>query len=221
MAGLQMVYHVVVEGTIGAGKSTLVNNIHPLLATHFGNSWIVPEPINHWLAYGSSKENVLKNMYTNPKQYSFLFQVVASVTKVKELVEVNQEVKGVKIAERSLEAQSKVFIPNLSHKNMLTIAEKEVLEEMIELMLLQNGVKPDLILYLQASPESVMKRIRMRNRTEENGITLEYLSELHERYENWLTDPEIKTPVIIINAEDITTVMPENVVKQIVQSLEK
>jgi deoxyadenosine/deoxycytidine kinase len=104
---------------------------------------------------------------------------------------------------------------------MLTIAEKEVLEEMIELMLLQKGVKPDLILYLQASPESVMKRIRMRNRTEENGITLEYLSELHERYENWLTDPKIKTPVIIINAEDITTVMPENVVKQIVQSLEK
>jgi deoxyadenosine/deoxycytidine kinase len=93
MAGLQMVYHVVVEGTIGAGKTTLVKNILPLLKSHF-QCWIIPEPIDHWLAYGSSKENVLGLMYANPKQYSFLFQVVASVTKVKELVEQNQEVKG-------------------------------------------------------------------------------------------------------------------------------
>jgi deoxyadenosine/deoxycytidine kinase len=217
MAGL----HVVIEGSIGSGKTTLTNGLLPFLKHYFTKAQIVPEPIQKWTSYGSQKDNILDKMYKNPKRNSFLFQVIASVTKVKELVEIGKDEKGIKLAERSLEAQSKVFIPHLSQDNMLTASEKEALIEMIDIMLLQPGVKPDLILYLQASPDAVMSRIKLRNRAEEKGITMEYLTKLHIHYENWLTDPLIQTPVIIIDAEDITKVKPENVVKQIVQFSEK
>jgi len=48
------------------------------------------------------------------------------------------------------------------------------------------GLIPDGFIYLRASPDTCHKRMMVRKRAEEGGVTLDYLRGLHEKHESWL-----------------------------------
>ncbi len=48
------------------------------------------------------------------------------------------------------------------------------------------GLIPDGFIYLRASPDTCHKRMMLRKRAEEGGVTLDYLQGLHEKHESWL-----------------------------------
>ncbi|GJW03516.1 deoxynucleoside kinase [Tanacetum coccineum] len=48
------------------------------------------------------------------------------------------------------------------------------------------GLIPDAFIYLRASPDTCHKRMMLRKRAEEGGVSLEYLRDLHEKHESWL-----------------------------------
>lgn len=48
------------------------------------------------------------------------------------------------------------------------------------------GLIPDGFIYLRASPDTCHKRMKLRQRAEEGGVSLEYLHGLHEKHESWL-----------------------------------
>lgn len=48
------------------------------------------------------------------------------------------------------------------------------------------GLIPDGFIYLRASPDTCHKRMLLRKRTEEGGVSLDYLRGLHEKHESWL-----------------------------------
>ena len=49
-----------------------------------------------------------------------------------------------------------------------------------------KGLIPDGFIYLAASPETCMRRMKLRGRGEEGGVSLEYLENLHSKHEEWL-----------------------------------
>jgi len=49
-----------------------------------------------------------------------------------------------------------------------------------------KGLIPDGFIYLAASPETCMRRMKLRGRGEEGGVSLEYLENLHAKHEEWL-----------------------------------
>ena len=208
--------HVAIEGNFGAGKSPLVRNMQQLLMKSTA-CIVIPESVNQWVAFGTQKTNVLNLMYSEPDKYSFLFQMVASITKVEELVE--KEIEGVKLVERSLQAQQACFIPLLYENKAISLETKEVLDRTIELLLsYMPGVKPDLIIYLHTTPQAAMKRIITRGRPEESGIAIEYLARLHQKYEGWLRDPNFNTPVITVFASDVTAIIkPHELAEKIIK----
>ena len=59
------------------------------------------------------------------------------------------------------------------------------------------------VVYLRTSPETCLERIKTRNRPEEHSITLDYLYQLHECHEQWLSPRTrtMTTPVLIIDAD--------------------
>ena len=54
------------------------------------------------------------------------------------------------------------------------------------------------LVYLRAKPETCLERIRTRNRPAEQSITLEYLQQLHQRHEQWLSSTN--TAVLTVDA---------------------
>jgi deoxyadenosine/deoxycytidine kinase len=63
-----------------------------------------------------------------------------------------------------------------------------------------NAKKPDVLnfLYLKCTPETSHRRVNIRGREEETGISLDYLREIHERHEEWLS---VEKNVTVLDAE--------------------
>lgn len=61
----------------------------------------------------------------------------------------------------------------------------------------------DYIIYLRTTPRVVLERIKIRQRTEENSITLQYLQNIHKLHEAWINalieDDKIK--IIVLNGD--------------------
>ena len=65
--------------------------------------------------------------------------------------------------------------------------------------------KPNMIIYLDVTPQESIERIRCRNRDCETGITLEYLTALHAAYEEFIVDISRVIPVIRVNYSKFRT----------------
>jgi deoxyadenosine/deoxycytidine kinase len=63
------------------------------------------------------------------------------------------------------------------------------------------GSEPDLLIYLRSSVPTLVSQIQKRGRDYEKSISIEYLSNLNERYEKWIAD--YKGKVLIIEADNI------------------
>jgi deoxyadenosine kinase len=60
-------------------------------------------------------------------------------------------------------------------------------------------VYPDVLIYLQVSPEVSMQRITERGRNAEGGITLDYMENLHQGYESFIEEMEHYTRVLTLD----------------------
>jgi deoxyadenosine/deoxycytidine kinase len=61
--------------------------------------------------------------------------------------------------------------------------------------------EPDLLIYLRSSVPTLVSQIQKRGRDYEKSISIEYLSNLNDRYEKWIE--EYKGKVLIIEADDL------------------
>ena len=73
-------------------------------------------------------------------------------------------------------------------------------------------LKPDLVIYLRSTPEAVYQRMQNRMRSEESSVWLEYLTDVHHFYEQWLKSSNSNTltlseneniicPIVTLNAD--------------------
>ena len=65
--------------------------------------------------------------------------------------------------------------------------------------------KPNVIIYLDVSPERSMERIESRGRAVESGITLAYLQALHQGYQHFVTEISRVIPVIRVDYDRFST----------------
>jgi len=63
--------------------------------------------------------------------------------------------------------------------------------------------KPDIILYLRASPETLMSRIARRGRDSEKGIGIDYIRRLNDAYEDWMRRAVEDTEVLTIDTDQV------------------
>ena len=63
--------------------------------------------------------------------------------------------------------------------------------------------KPDLIVYLKASPEVLVERIASRGRPSEQGISIDYLARLNRAYDDWIRRARADTEVLEIDTDHV------------------
>lgn len=116
---------------------------------------------------------------------------------------------NIKIFESSLDATIHVFLKAHELCNTITNTEKLILAEWYKLLKRIIPVRMDAIIYIQTSPQTAMKRLKHRNRPEEQPIKLKYLQIIHDLYNHWLNNCSC-TQIIFINGnQDVNGMMNE------------
>ena len=68
-------------------------------------------------------------------------------------------------------------------------------------VMMSTAKAPDLLIYLRSSIPHLVAQIQKRGREYEQGISIEYLSGLNERYEKWIAD--YKGRLLVIDGDDL------------------
>jgi thymidylate kinase len=182
-----------VDGIVGSGKSTVINEVYKILSRnkkHSLNVVIIPEPLNLFSVYHSlfnKTHNPLQCAYENPQQNAAIAQLHflrSSVeyygAKLKYL-----DRNDIAISERSMES-SPVFIKNYFKVGIFSSMVKDyMLDEVTRSNAASNCedlLFPHIIFRLKTTPQIALDRIVARGRAEEKGMSLEYLEMLDTTY---------------------------------------
>ncbi|XP_015278486.1 PREDICTED: deoxyguanosine kinase, mitochondrial [Gekko japonicus] len=185
-----------IEGNIAVGKSTFVR----LLKKAFPEWHMTTEPVSKWqnvqaaqsnqASSSQSFGNLLQMVYQEPYRWSYTFQTYSCLSRLKAQLQplpVKPQ-EFVQIFERSVYSDRYVFAKNLFEIGHLTEIEWIIYQDWHTFLLqaFGNRVALDGFLYLRASPEVCLERLRQRARPEEKEVQLRYLEQLHSQHENWL-----------------------------------
>jgi deoxyguanosine kinase len=176
--------HIVVEGPIGVGKTSLANK----LSARFAAEMVLEDPksnpfLERFYAEGAR--------YALPTQLFFLFQ---RVNQLRDL------------AQRDLFSQA-VVCDFLLEKDplfaRLTLDNDELaLYQRIFDSLRPQSPTPDLVIYLQAQADTLVERVQKRGITMENAITEPYLRALADAYSRFFYHYDT-APLLIVNTEHL------------------
>jgi deoxyadenosine/deoxycytidine kinase len=171
----------IVEGNIGAGKSTFLK----LLAEKISTITVAQEPVYDWQnkIYGQS---LLENFYQQPQRWAYSFETLTLLCRVREHLHLQQQVSvNTLICERSIYSGFYCFAQNSFDSGFLNQLEWSMYCDWFS-FLVPASCKPQGFIYLQANPEICYERTKKRNRSAEDTISLDYITQIHRRHEEFL-----------------------------------
>ena len=197
----QKVY-ISIAGLIGAGKSTL--------ATALGKATNLPvyyEPIAE-----AETNRYLEDFYGDMKKYSFPLQIHLLNKRFRQQQEIVWSGIGA-VQDRSI-YEDAVFARMLADDGLMDPRDYETYLSLFSTMA-RFMQRPDVIVYLDVSPEESLRRIHLRKRESESGIPLDYLVKLHAAYEEFIKDISKSMHVIRVDYSEFRSA--EDMVDVIVQ----
>jgi len=178
---------VAVAGNIGVGKSTLV----AMLGEHL--KW---QPF-----YEPVAENpYLVDFYRDMRTWAFHSQIFFLTHRLRAHRQLLDHPTSA-IQDRSVYEDAEVFACNLYQQGLIDERDYGAYRELYQ-VLTEFLPPPDLVIYLRASVPTLIDRIKHRGREYERQITPEYLSQLNQLYEAWISRFSL-CPVLTIPADDL------------------
>jgi deoxyadenosine/deoxycytidine kinase len=176
--------YIVVEGPIGVGKTSLAR----ILADEFQSCRL----------FERVEDNpFLSKFYQSRESYAFQNQTFFLLSRYRQQTELGQQdlfTEGT-VADY-LFAKDQIFAA-------LTLSTEELnLYQQIYALLNTRVPKPDLVVYLQARPEVLYKRVKKRDKKYEKSVTFEYLTEVAQAYNQFFFHYD-ETPLLVVNTSEI------------------
>ncbi len=182
--------YIVIEGPIGAGKTSLARR----LAQHVNGELLLEAP----------EENpFLPRFYEDPARHALATQLFFLFQRIRQLSDMQQTdlFVGVTVCDFLLDKDA-LFA-------RLTLADDELLlyQQVYERLMPQAPV-PDLVIYLQASHRLLVDRVRSRDIAYERNMDQDYLSRLAEEYRRFFYQFDT-APLLIVNSDNLNFVDEE------------
>jgi deoxyadenosine/deoxycytidine kinase len=182
---------LIVEGNIGAGKSTFLKMLDTYLDVQ-----VVYEPDKKWQNVADG-ESLLDKFYTDTKRWAYTFQTYAFVTRVVEQkMSAEKNPTTAQVIERSVYADRYCFAQNCYEMGLMSSLEWKLYQEWFSWLVDNYTVKPTGFIYLRAEPEICYERIAKRSRAAEKGVAFDYIKMLHQKHEEWLIDRKNLSPAL-------------------------
>jgi deoxyguanosine kinase len=175
---------IVVEGPIGVGKTTLAKK----LAESF-NSDVLLE--------GVDENPFIERFYQDPRSAALQTQLFFLFQRARQMQELRQAdlFRPVRVADFIME-KDRLFAE-------LTLDEEEFkLYEQVYQHVTIDAPSPDLVIYLQAPVDILLKRVAKRGRGYERALDSRYLERLVESYTRFFYD-YAQSPLLIVNAAEL------------------
>jgi deoxyadenosine/deoxycytidine kinase len=189
---------VSIEGNIGSGKSTLLENLRLYYANN-NNVVFLKEPVDDWEKIKDEHgTTILEKFYADQDKYSFPFQMMAYVSRLKVLRHAFKSIKEKNminekiliITERSLYTDKMVFAKMLFDSGKIEYVNYQIYLNWFDTFSEEFPVHK--VVYVKTVPEMCHSRIVKRSREGESNIPLEYLSSCSSYHENMLDKNSIE-----------------------------
>jgi deoxyguanosine kinase len=166
---MQLFKYIVVEGNIGAGKTSLAH----LLAKHFDGDLLLEE---------FAENTFLPQFYNDPERFAFPLEMSFMAERYRQLK-----------SKLELPLNSKPIISDYLFDKSLLFARVNLKNKELELFesfytLIKDSIrKPDLLIYLKKEVGYLKKNIEQRARDFEKEIKEDYLNDLNQSYDFFVT----------------------------------
>jgi deoxyguanosine kinase len=176
--------YIVTEGPLGVGKTSLTS----LLAEELGARLVLEQ---------AEDNPFLSDFYKDSARYRFQTQMFFLLNRYSQQEEMAQPDLFTRITISDyLFAKDRIFA-------YLNLNDHELaLYEQIYQMLEPKIVRPDLVIFLQADTDTLLRRIKLRNRSFEKDINHDYIAAVNEAYNQYFFHYS-ETPLLVINTSDI------------------
>lgn len=175
--------HIAVEGPIGVGKTSLVDR----LAHRYEGVKILEDVQNPFL----------DSFYKGRAGAAFQVQIFFLLSRYQQQVDTMQPELFTRLVVADY-CMPKDFI-----FAQLNLADEELrMYERLYRLLVARLPRPDLVIYLEATVETCMRRIKMRGREFERGMDPDYLRRLKEAYNAFFFRYN-DSPLLVVNTDDI------------------
>lgn len=202
---------VSIEGNIGSGKSTLLENLRNYYCDN-ERVLFLREPVDDWEKIKDKDGNtILKKFYADQEKYSFTFQMMAYISRLKILRDAVKHIKStceqdgstyIIITERSLYTDKCVFAKMLYEQDKIEDVCYQIYLNWFEEFVADFQV--DYSVYVKTTPDICYNRVHKRARDGEEVIPLDYLTNCHKYHEDFLD--EISCEKIVLDGNvDIYT----------------
>ena len=177
-------HYIAVEGPIGVGKTTVVDR----------------------LAERLDANKVLEDWATNPFLRPFYDSQPGAAFQVELFFLLSRYRQQQELLQRQLFAQATLSDYVFEKSRLfayLNLDDSELLIFDKLFSLLAAGMpKPDLVVYLQAPTDVLLRRVRTRGRPEEAGFSEEYMAEVNRAYNHYFFHYSA-TPLLVVNTADV------------------
>jgi deoxyadenosine/deoxycytidine kinase len=212
-----------IEGNIGSGKSTLLKKIKDIYSTTT-NIVFLREPVEEWEEIKDKNgETMLQKFYADQEKYSFSFQMMAYISRLKILrdavkdieLQIQKEMqsnysnyyeyipkKYIIITERSLYTDKYVFAKMLYDQGKIEDVCYQIYLNWFDEFAKDYPVSK--LIYVSTDPFICSSRINKRSRLGEEVIPTTYLQECHKYHEEFIYETDISNRKIrlVLNGND-------------------
>ena len=178
--------YIAIEGVIGVGKTTLARLLQPAF-----NSALLLEVF---------EENpFLSDFYGDRERYAFQTQIFFLLSRYHQ----QRRAVGDLLAEKASLLSDYTFEKDALFARINIVGAELEMYYRVHDALAEKIIRPNLILYLRASTDTLMARIAFRDRPYERNMDREYIHQLNLTYESFFSDQDQDSVVLTIDTDDL------------------